>query len=64
MRQVNLHRMRLSGLGGIQPLARREQCALDTWGDVRPLASSRIGGTKSGTEMDQRGRTGMRGALA
>lgn len=65
MRQVNLHTTRHSGLGGTQPLTRLETCVLDSWGEVRPLASNGIGGrTKSGTEMDQRGRTGMRGALA
>lgn len=66
MRQGYLDTMRHSGLGGTQPLARLETCALDSWGEVRPsVASYGIGGrTKSGTEMDQRGRTGLRGALA
>jgi hypothetical protein len=65
MRQGDLDTMRHSGLGGTQPLSHLETCVLDSWGEVRPLASYRIGGrTKSGTEMDQRGRTGMRGALA
>lgn len=60
-----LHTMRDSGLGGIQPLARRGQCARDTWGDVRPAtASSGIGGRNSGSKRNQRGRTGMWGALA
>jgi len=51
---------------GPAPRARREQCASATWGDVRPATGTRssIGGTLNDSEREQRGRTGMRGAVA
>ena len=51
---------------GMQPRARRETCARAPWGDVRPAIGGSFGGVGlgNGSEMEQRGRTGTRSALA
>ena len=55
---------------GTQPRASREQCAVASWGGVRPFASStggypsvRGGGRVIVDGMDQRGRTGVGDAV-
>jgi len=52
---------------GMQPRASREQCVAAPWGDARPLASFGPGQGSIGrvrfAEKDQRGRTGMDGAV-
>jgi hypothetical protein len=50
---------------GSWPRARREQCAPAPWGEVRPATgtSAGIGRSKNDPEKDQRGRTGMGGAV-
>jgi hypothetical protein len=50
---------------GVLPRARREQCANAPWGDVRPVTgrSSGTGRSAKDAEKDQRGRTGMGGAV-
>jgi len=60
------HKERHPLAAGTAPRARREQCASATWGEVRPATGidARIGGTLNDSEREQRGRTGMRGAVA
>ena len=50
---------------GTAPRARREQCAPAPWGEVRPFAgtSAGLGRLENDSEKQQRGRTGMHGAL-
>ena len=66
------HRDRHLLAAGVTPRARREQCANTPWGDVRPAASgfgakpgatSLTGGRTIEAGKDQRGRTGMGGAV-
>ena len=59
------HKERHPESAGTQPRARREQCAITPWGDVRPAtgASSGTGRSAKGSEKQQRGRTGIGGAV-
>jgi hypothetical protein len=60
------HKERHPRAAGTASCARREQCASATWGGVRPATGTRssIGGPWNDSEREQRGRTGMRGAVA
>jgi hypothetical protein len=66
MRHRFTHRERHPRLAGTLPRARRETCAGNPWGEVRPCSakSAGIGRFVQDVEQEQRGRTGTRSAPA